>query len=243
MGVRIFYYNMRIDEKFYINNVSNIQKYNSSTKELQIFARKDSEVQNTFPSYFSSPKYLELKNMVEKYDLSTNYVLKSEKLNYAANCRRNFISEFGTIKSGSMQQLVLNPLAPNLDSTLTDNINKMRKECREEGNYTKSLKARMKERKIGNCTDIALVTADNINQKQNQYKAELLYASILSDDVICNHVAVLVKDKNENNNVSANSIVLDNWLGGVFKYSDWVKIVKHLYNSNNVSTYVEEADK
>ncbi len=234
---------MRIDENFYINNVSNIQKCNTPTKVSQIFVTKSSESQNTFPSYFSSPKYLDLKNMVEKYDLSTNYVLKSEKLDYASACRKIFVSEFGTIKSGSMQQLVLNPLSPDFDSSLTDKINKMRKECRGEGNYAKNLKTLMKERKIGNCTDIALVTADDINKKQNKYKAELLYASILSDDVISNHVAVLVKDKNENNEVSANSIVLDNWLGGVFKYSDWVKIVKHLYNSNSVSTYVADSDK
>ena len=174
--------------------------------------------------------------------MSTTYVLKSEKLDYASACRKNFVSEFGTIKSGSMQQLVLNPLSPDFDSTLTDKINKMRNERRGEGNYAKNLKTLMKERKIGNCTDIALVTADDINQKQNKYKAELLYASILSGDVISNPV-VLVKDKNENNDVSANSIVLDNWLGGVFKYSDWVKIAKHLYNSNSVSTYVVDSDK
>ena len=231
---------MRIDENFYINNVSNIQKCNSPTKVSQIFMTKSSESQNTIPSYFSSPKYLELKNMVEKYDLSTNYVLKSEKLNFASDYRKKFVSEFGTIKSSSMQQLVLNPLSPEFDLTLTDKINKMRKECRSEGNYAKNLKTRMKERKIGNCTDIALVTADDIN---NKYKAELLYASILSDDVISNHVAVLVKDKDEKNEVSTNSIVLDNWLGGVFKYSDWVKIVKHLYNSNSVSTYVADSNK
>ena len=158
---------MRIDENFYINNVSNIQKCNSPTKEYQIFATKGSVVKNNVSSYFSSPKYLELKNMVETYDLTTNCVLKSEKLDYASDCRKNFISEFGTIKSGSMQQLVLNPLSPNFDLSLTDNINKMRKECRREDNYAKNLKTRMKERKIGNCTDIALVTADDINQKQN----------------------------------------------------------------------------
>ncbi len=234
---------MRIDENFYINNFSNIQKYDTPTAEYQIFVPKNSETQNTFPSYFSSPKYLELKNMVEKYDLSTNYVLKSEKLNFASDCRKNFISEFGTIKSGSMQQLVLNPLSPNYDSTLTDNINKMRKECRSKDNYGKNLKARMKERKIGNCTDISLVTAEDINQKQDKYNAKLLYASILNDDVISNHVAVLVKDKNENDKVEADSIILDNWLGGVFKYNDWVKIVKHLYNSNSVSTYVADTNE
>ena len=204
---------------------------------------KSSGAQNSIPSYFSSPKYLELKNMVEKYDLTENCVLKSDKLKYASDCRKNFISEFGTIKSGSMQELILNPLSPSFDASLTDNINKMRKECRTQNDYSKSLKSRMKERKIGNCTDIALVTSDEINQKQNKYDAKLLYASILNDDMISNHVAVLLKDKNENNEVNADSIILDNWLGGVFKYNDWIKIVKHLYNSKDVSTYVAEPNK
>ncbi len=234
---------MRIDENFYINDFSNIKKSSSPAKECQIFVTKSSESQNSYSSYLSSPKYLELKSMVEKYDLTDNCVLKSDKLKYASDCRKKFISEYGTIKSGSMQELILNPLSPNLDMSLTDNINKMRKECRNKDDYSKSLKSCMKERKIGNCTDIALVTADDINEKQNKYDAKLLYTSILNDDMISNHVAVLVKDKTENDEINENSVILDNWLGGVFKYNDWLKIVKHLYNSKTVSTYVAEPNK
>ena len=100
----------------------------------------------------------------------------------------------------------------------------------------------MKERKIGNCTDIALVTAEEINNSQSKYNAKFVYASILNDDLISNHVAVLVQDRQENaDKLNAESLVLDNWLGGIFKYNDWVKIIKKLYNSNNVSTYVTDA--
>lgn len=230
---------MRIDEVFAMNNIVNKQKYTSPDMEYQIFVTKNSSSNNNIPSYFSEPKYLELKELVMKYDLSENFILNSEKLNFASKCRNSFIKNFGILKSSSMQDLVLKPLSPNYDMALNDNINKMRKECREESDYSKSLKIRMKERKIGNCTDIALVTADDINQKQDKYKAKLVYASIVNDDMISNHVAVFVKDKKESNGLNSESIILDNWLGGVFKYSDWLKIVKKIYKSNDVRTYIE----
>ena len=100
----------------------------------------------------------------------------------------------------------------------------------------------MQERKIGNCTDTACVTADAINKNESAYRADFLYASILNGDMISNHVAVLIQDKaGSNDKLNPDSVVLDNWLGGVFKYKDWVKVIKNLYNSNSISTYVTAA--
>ena len=56
-----------------------------------------------------------------------------------------------------------------------------------------------------------------------------------------NHVAVLVRDKKDKTEKhSKNSIVVDNWLGGVFKYSDWLKVMQKLYGSNEIHTYITE---
>ena len=233
---------MRIDEVFCINNNFNTSQSASPTEKFQFFELKGNDCKNSFPTYFSAPKYLGLKNLVMKYDLSNISLQNSSKLNFADDCRKSFVKDFGIIKSSSMQQLVLDENSPFFDSALGDNINKMSKECRQEGNYAKSLRKRMQERKIDNCTDIACVTADEINKKQSAYKADLLYASILNGDMISNHVAVLIQDKiGSNDKLNADSVVLDNWLGGVFKYKDWVKIIKNLYNSNSVSTHVTDA--
>lgn len=234
---------MRINESFFINNNYNWElPSNFSGEKYLFFTYKTILPAQTKASYLSSPKYFELKELVEKYDLTDNSVLISGKLNIAREVRKNFITEFGTIKSSSMQELILNPLSPDYDLSLSDSINKMRQECRKSTDYAQSLKNKMLERKIGNCTDIALVTANEINQKQGNCRAKLLYARILNDNVISNHVAVLVKNKSESDKLTPDSIVLDNWLGGVFKYSDWLKIVKQIYNSKEVSTYATQPE-
>lgn len=233
---------MRIEETFGVNNLLNKKQPVYQTENFQVFKPKVVSGYNDIPSYFSSPKYFELKYLVSKYDLSQSCLLNFGKLNFASNCRKSFVRDFGTIRSSSMQQLVLEEKSPFFDFELSKQINEMRKECRKENNYAISIKKRMKERKIGNCTDIALVTAEEINNSQSKYNAKFVYASILNDDLISNHVAVLVQDRQENaDKLNAESLVLDNWLGGIFKYNDWVKIIKKLYNSNNVSTYVTDA--
>lgn len=234
---------MRINESFFINNNYNwVLPSNFSGEKYSFFTYKTILPDLTKASYLSSHKCFELKELVGRYDLTDNNVLISEKLNIAREVRKNFITEFGTIKSSSMQELILNPLSPDYDLSLSDSINKMRQECRKSTDYVQSLKNKMLERKIGNCTDIALVTANEINQKQGNCRAKLLYARILNDNVISNHVAVLVKNKSESDKLTPDSIVLDNWLGGVFKYSDWLKIVKQIYNSKEVKPYVTQPE-
>ena len=140
---------MRIDEVFCINNNFNTSQSASPTEKFQFFEPKGNDCKSSFPTYFSAPKYLGLKNLVMKYDLSNTRLINSSKLNFASDCRKNFVKDFGTIKSSSMQQLVLDESSPFFDSALGDNINKMRKESRKESNYAESLKKKCKNVKSG----------------------------------------------------------------------------------------------
>lgn len=233
---------MRISNNLGINNIyGNVFAYDLPENNYIFFRRNNTLAPQNCFSYLASSEYQELKKYIAKYDLSHIQVLDTEKLNYAISCRNDYEKEFGVIKSSSMQDLLQNPLEPNYDISLGTNINKMRNVCRKSSDYSKTLACKMREQKIGNCTDIALVTADKINKSQNKYSAKLLYASISKGIAISNHVAVFLKDKTDKDVLSSEAIVLDNWLGGVFKYADWVKIIKKLYKADNVSTYITNA--
>lgn len=191
-------------------------------------------------SYFSSPKYIELKNLVDKYNLENSDNISDDTLNFAKAARKNFQKEFGTIKSSSMQDLILQPNSPLYDKNLQNSINSMRKKCRNNGNYFKNLKSAVKSEKIGNCVDVAALSAYDINHSNNDFNAQLVYASILDKDTIANHVAVVIGKNSEKKELKPDSIILDNWLGGVFTYKDWEKIIKKLYSSKDVSSYISK---
>lgn len=232
---------MRINESFSIEQTINPRVNNNhNSLTWQIFPPQNKLSKNTKTSYLSSPKYFEIKELVNKYDLSNKNISISPILTFAINEKTEFEKEFGTIKSSSMQDIITNPLSQDYDFDLNKKINEMRKTCRNNGNYAENIAKQMKAKKIGNCCDISAVTQNILNKKNTDYKGDLLYASILSDNVLCNHIAVLVRQKSETGKTpQKDALVLDNWLGGVFKYENWIKILKKIYNSKEVSTYID----
>lgn len=232
---------MRINESFSIEQTINPRvnnNHNSST--WQIFPPQNKLSKDTKTSYLSSPKYFEIKELVNKYDLSNKNISISPILTFTINEKTEFEKEFGTIKSSSMQDIITNPLSQDYDFDLNKKINEMRKTCRNNENYAENIAKQMKAKKIGNCCDISVVTQNILNKKNTDYKGDLLYASILSDNALCNHIAVLVRQKSETDKTpQKDALVLDNWLGGVFKYENWIKIIKKIYNSKEVSTYID----
>lgn len=222
-----------------IRQITNMYFPNSEyrNEEKHIFTTKNTY--SSIPSsYLSSEKYFELKNYIKKYDLCNKKYQNNQKLNFAVNARKNFQKEYGIIKSSTMQDLVLSHKSKKYDYSLNFAINNMRKECRKNGNYYKNLKNKIKAYKIGNCTDVAAISAFDINKTNKNYDAKIVYASILKKDEICNHAAVVIEDKSSNKKINSDTIILDNWLGGVFTYKDWCKIVKKIYSTNSVYTYI-----
>lgn len=194
-----------IQSTFY-NNFDNQKLQNKH--DFRLF-EKHTDYQYNSRSYFSSDKYLELKNYVKKYDLSAQKT-NDKTLNFVKNARSKFIKEFGNVKSSSMQDLVLNRKSKSYDNNLNTEINNMRKQCRTSGNYYKNLRSMVKNKRIGNCTDLAAISAYDINNSHSNYKANIVYASILKKDEIYNHAAVIVKSKFDNDKLKPDTIVLDN---------------------------------
>ena len=221
---------MRISPDLKINPVENNHSYNTNIgadSDFKIFDSKFENKSRTLFSYFSDAKYLELKSIVNDYDLSNKKNL-SDIERFAVDYKTSFEKQYGHINSKRYQSLM-------------PQINNMRKECRKHKSYVTELKKQVQFQKIGNCTDISAITKDDINKTISPYKGDYIYASIAKDDTLMNHVAVLVRDKKDKTEKhSKNSIVVDNWLGGVFKYSDWLKVMQKLYGSNEIHTYISE---
>lgn len=234
---------MRIFSDLKINSVDNRHSNNTgigADSDLMIFDLKFENKSRAFFSYFSDAKYLKLKSIVNDYDLSNKKNL-SDIERFAVDYKNSFQKEYGYIKSASMELLLFdNPNSKRYQSLMSQ-INNMRKECRKHKSYVTELKKQVQFQKIGNCTDISAITKDDINKTISPYKGDYIYASIAKDDTLMNHVAVLVRDKKDKTEKhSKNSIVVDNWLGGVFKYSDWLKVMQKLYGSNEIHTYISE---
>ena len=233
---------MRISNNFEITNFSNKLEHKTLADSPLILYF--SEPKNNYHSYFDSEKYLELKDLCQKYDLSNKNcgVIENPELNFAINSRKNFVKEYGKIKSDSMQELVLDKNSPNFDKTLMQRINNMRKNCRSFSPkvYLEKLSKEVKLKKIGNCTDVSAVSINEMNKMNSNCKGELVYATILKDEVFYNHAAVLV-DSKKDSKLDKHSIILDNWLGGVFEYKDWIKIISKLYKTNAINCYVDKS--
>lgn len=142
-----------------------------------------------------------------------------------------------------MQFLMMNEYDKGYDSKLSDRINTMRRYCKSwtDRQYADNLGDYMKREKIGNCTDISAVTINSITLQNAGFKGDILYASMFKDDVISNHAAVLIRGSKGNETLNKDSVILDNWLGGVFKYGDWLKILQKLYGTKGISTYIDKS--
>lgn len=234
---------MRIFSDLKINSVDNKHSNNTgigADSDLMIFDSKFENKSQALFSYFSDAKYLELKSIVSNYDLSNKKNL-SDIEKFAVDYKNSFEKQYGNINSASMELLLFDDPNSKRYQNLMARINNMRKECRKQESYVTELKKQVQSQKIGNCTDISAITKDDINKTISPYKGDYIYASIAKDDTLTNHVAVLVRDKKENSEkVSKDSIVVDNWLGGVFKYSDWLKVMQKLYGSDKIHTYISE---
>lgn len=232
---------MRINEVPEINTQMSINspQKTAGNDDLRLFDFPNPQQKNYF-SYFSSPKYLELKSLVEKYNQENSNNVSNDTLAFANEYRKNFQKEYGIIKSSSMQDMILKQDSPLYDKDLQASINTMRKKCRTNGDYYKNLRGAVKSQKIGNCVDVAAISAYDINHSGKDYNAQLVYASILDKDAISNHVAVVVGKNSEKQELKPDSIILDNWLGGVFTYKDWEKLIKKVYSTNEVNTYISK---
>ena len=235
---------MRIDNNiqisdFYVNN--GVHKLTHGTS---IFRFPDLG-ETAISSYQQSERYLQLNEMVKKYDLTNKSfsTINPLALESAKFYRKDFIKEFGNVKSASMQDLILSSMDVGYDKSLTTRINAMRTRCREDGiqKYAENLTRAVKVLKIGNCTDVSLISKNKINNSNNNLRGELVYATILKDKTFSNHVAVLVSDGVEKQELKNDSIILDNWLGGVFRYKDWIKILSNLYGTRDINTYLNES--
>lgn len=234
---------MRIFSDLTINSVDNKHSNNTgigADSDLMIFDSKFENKSRAFFSYFSDAKYLKLKSIVSNYDLSNKKNL-SDIERFAVDYKNSFQKEYGYIKSASMELLLFDNPDSKRYQNLMARINNMRQECRKQESYVTELKKQVQFQKIGNCTDVSAITKDDINKMISPYKGDYIYASIAKDDTLTNHVAVLVRDKKDKTEKpSKNSIVVDNWLGGVFKYPDWLKVMQKLYGSNEIHTYISE---
>lgn len=220
-------------DKVHINNVGN-------DSEFLIFDSTFDNNSKSFFSYFSDDKYLNLKSIVKDYDLSNTKNL-SDIQRFAVDYKNSFEKQYGYINSSSMELLLFNNPNSKRYKDLMSRINNMRAVCRNQKSYVSELRKQVKSQKIGNCTDVSAISQDDINKMVSPYKGDFIYASVLKGDTITNHVAVLVRDKNDKSkDISNDSVVLDNWLGGVFKYSDWLKVMQKLYDSKQIHTYISE---
>lgn len=232
---------MRINDNIIIGNI-NCYKYNTLPEQKYDFFTNTFLPEITIYPYYASEKYFELQELLDKYDLMNNISgQESAEILFAAECRKDFKQQYGIIKSSSMQQLLLDESSPAYEKTLLNKINKMRDKCRSFNTkqYVNNLEKQIKLRGIGNCTDISALSINNILKKNSVHKGELIYATMVKDKTILNHAAVLIKSKNSDDELNKDSIILDNWLGGIFKYQDWIKIMKTLYNTRKTSTYID----
>ena len=216
-------------------------KSHIATSPILSMPEKSGQIQK---SYLSSPRYLAFLESIKKYDLSQSK--SSDKtVRFASKIREEFKKDYGVIKSSSMEYFISKDKYKVYDSLLLYKINQMRKKCRvpSQAKYIENLSKAVKADKIGNCADVSLICAKEIFDKKSDYKASVLDLKMVTPgNIFENHVAVLVSPKNEKGNgLNSKSVIVDNWLGGVYYYKDWQKIIKKVFKPVDIIVNADDS--
>ena len=171
-----------------------------------------------------------VKDEVQKYNL-IDTPIDSELFNDAKGIVRDFLKEYGVLKSSSMEYLLL---APHFDSSeeTNNNIGAIRENYLDNSKKVSidKISSLVKLYKAANCGECAELVSKMIFDKyKDKYEfSDITFASEPYDD-LKTHVAVLMKSKE-----TGEEYVVDTWIdpkkGAIFKKDDWEKMLQKVYD-------------
>ena len=190
---------------------------------------------------FNLAKYAEVREMrkksidksVSKYNLIHKNI-NSELFNTSNSIIQEFHKEYGNPLSASMEYLLVSPFfKPN--SNISNRGYKVDKEW-HKFSYKNSVELLNKRSKLikkynyANCNQqVEMLVKLFYDNYKFKYVIKTIYTQH-SDNYNKGHQAILITSKD-----SKEEYVIDTWIckdGGIFKKSDWVKLVSEIYGSN-----------
>ena len=170
-----------------------------------------------------------VKEEVARYNLSDNQN-NSELFNDMKNIVKDFMKEYGVLKSSSMEYLLLSPYFDSSEES-ENNISYIRENYLDNSRKVEidNISSLVKQYKTANCGECAELVSKMIFDKyKDKYDFSTVIFSPEPYDGLKTHVAVLVKAKD-----SEEEYVVDTWIdpknGAIFKKDDWEKMLQKVY--------------
>lgn len=170
-----------------------------------------------------------VKEEVARYNLLDNQN-NSEMINDMKNIIKDFMKEYGVLKSSSMEYLLLSPHFDSSEES-ENNISYIRENYLDNSRKVEidNISSLVKKFKTANCGECAELVSKMIFDKyKDKYDFSTVIFSPEPYDGFKTHVAVLVKAKD-----SEEEYVVDTWVdpknGAIFKKDDWEKMLQKVY--------------
>lgn len=197
---------------------------------------KEKRSENPTFDYVESIAQKDLNKIVNMYNLidsDKNSILFSECKKIAIEFRK----EYGPISSASMEFLLTQKMRKQTERNITLVRDKTQYgDATEKCNTTQKMVKKTGSANCAECADIINLMC--VYELNKGYNTEKIYFKSIPEDENKQHVAVLVTSKD-----SSESYVIDPWIspssGGIFKKTDWIKMMTKVYNTEKFNSYSE----